>query len=225
MGPRKTRSTEASLRESFACLTRRTPNSDILDETVVNIRIQRHMLVRESSFVAGDLRVENKNDLAILTEHFLNDPAVISGELQPATAPVSCTMYAPPPHSGSAKARGENEKSKDREEEVTTVRATATDEVPDAIHVGEDQDREQGEVWRVTNVDDTSSLSLPWGISSDAKDANGDETMRLKVKLGACWVNGEKVAQEDEGRPGSRRECQEHRCTQVRSKLIDADGR
>ncbi|CAM9125862.1 unnamed protein product [Ectocarpus fasciculatus] len=172
---------------------RESPSSDILDETVVNIRIQRHKVVKESSFLAGDLRVENKNDLAILTQRFLNDPIVMSGELQPSTSPVTCTMYAPPPHSGSATARREKEKSKDREEKVsTTVRATATDELPDATLVGKEREREQGEVWRVTNMDDTSSLSLPWGIYPDAKDANGDETMRLKVKLGACWVNGEK---------------------------------
>ncbi|CBJ26966.1 expressed unknown protein [Ectocarpus siliculosus] len=170
------------------------PSSDILDDTVVNIRIQRHQLVRESSFVAGDLRVENRNDLAILTERFRNDPAVISGELLPATAPVTCTAYAPPLPSGSATARGKKEKSKDREEEVSTVRATASDELPDTTLVSKERENKPGEVWRVTNVDDTSPLSLPWGIYSDAKDANGDETMRLKVKLGACWVNGEKVA-------------------------------
>ncbi|CAM9155519.1 unnamed protein product [Ectocarpus sp. 4 AP-2014] len=170
------------------------PSSDILDDTVVSIRIQRHQLVRESSFVAGDLRVESRNDLATLTERFLNDPAVISGELLPATAPVTCTMYAPPPHSGNATARGNKEKSKDKEQEVSTVRATATDELPDATLVGKEREYEPGEVWRVTNVDDTSPLSLPWGIFSDAKDANGDETMRLKVKLGACWVNGEELA-------------------------------
>ncbi|CAN0117686.1 unnamed protein product [Ectocarpus fasciculatus] len=171
------------------------PSSNILDETVVNIGIDRHALVTESSFVAGDLRMENKNDLAILTQRFLNDPAVMSGELQPATAPLSCTMYAPPPHSGSTTARHETEKSKDTDEEVSTaVRATATDELPDATLVGKERDREQGEGWPVTNVDDTSSLSLPSGIYPDAKGANGDETMRLKVKLGACWVNGEKVA-------------------------------
>ncbi|CAM9125939.1 unnamed protein product [Ectocarpus fasciculatus] len=174
---------------------KQNPSSDILDETVVNIRIQRHNFVTESSFVAGELRVENKKDLAILTQRFLNDPAVMSGELPPATAPVTCTMYAPPPHSGSTTARHETEKSKDTDEEVSTAfRATATDELLDATLVGKEREREQGEVWPVTNVDDTSSLSLPWGIYPDAKDANGDETMRLKVKLGACWVNGESVA-------------------------------
>ncbi|CAM9114810.1 unnamed protein product [Ectocarpus sp. 12 AP-2014] len=170
------------------------PSSDILDDTVVNIKILRHQLVRESSFVAGDLRVENRNDLAILTERFLNDPAVISGELLPATAPVTCATYAPPPHSGNATARGKNYKSKDKEHEVSTVRATAIDELPDATLVGKEREYEPGEGWRVTNVEDTSPLSLPWGIYPDAKDANGDETMRLKIKLGACWVNGEKLA-------------------------------
>ncbi|CAN0526745.1 unnamed protein product, partial [Ectocarpus sp. 12 AP-2014] len=118
------------------------PSSDVLDDTVVNIRILRHQLVRESSFVAGDLRVENRNDLAILTERFLNDPAVISEELLPATAPVTCTTYAPPPHSGNATARGKKDKSKDKEHEVPTVRATAIDELPDATLVGKEREYE-----------------------------------------------------------------------------------
>ncbi|CAB1116705.1 unnamed protein product [Ectocarpus sp. CCAP 1310/34] len=117
----------------------KNPSSDILDDTVVNIRIQGHQLVRESSFVAGGLRVENRNDLAILTERFLNDPAVIIGELLPATAPVTCTTYAPPPHSWNATARSKKEKSRDKEQKVSTVRATATDELPDATLVGKER--------------------------------------------------------------------------------------
>lgn len=63
------------------------PESDILDEAVVSIRIARHGYVKETAYVAGDLRTINRHtELTIMTERFLQDPTVMSGTLE-ATAP------------------------------------------------------------------------------------------------------------------------------------------
>lgn len=63
------------------------PESDILDEAVVSIQIARHGYVKDTAYVAGDLRTVNRhNEMTIMTERFLQDPTVMSGTLE-ATAP------------------------------------------------------------------------------------------------------------------------------------------
>ncbi len=140
------------------------PESEILDETVVAVRIARHGYAKESSYVAGDLRMVNKNELAIMTERFLKDPAVMSGALEP--APASTSTGSTPRDSNSSGDVTEEPRSLDDEAKP------------------------------VVGANDVDPPQLPKGIYPDAADAGGGKTMRLKVKLGVVWVNGEEVRPE-----------------------------
>lgn len=81
---------------------RGNPESDILDESIVAVRIARHGYIKESSYVAGDLRMVNENEIAIMTKRFLNDPAVMSGDLEPAPALASTGSTPSDPDRGDA---------------------------------------------------------------------------------------------------------------------------
>lgn len=166
------------------------PGSDVRDEHIVTMRIKRHGFFKESSFVACDLRTENKNAISILTERFWNDPVVIGGELGPAPAcPLVCEGSTPH-DSGCGPTRQEQE-AETKPEARTTTSSIEPAELSHATIVGTKRGCSEGEVRR--HGDGANNPSLPWGLYADSEDAPASKTMRLKVKLGAMRVNGEDV--------------------------------
>ena len=173
------------------------PESDVRDDTVVNLRVKRHGFVKESSFVAGDLRTENKNALIIMAQRFLNDPVVMGGELEPAPA-------GPPAFEGSSlddfgadAARNEQEAETEPEPEpepeappITTASLTPA-EWSNTAFVG----TKLGCLKGVGRRDEEGAKPplLPEGIYVHSEVLTGGTTLRLKVKLGPMTVNGEEV--------------------------------
>lgn len=171
------------------------PGSDILDETVVTVRIARHGFLMKSTYVAGDLRMIDKNEIVILIELFLNDPETMLGELKPAPA---STSTRPTTHgSGSndtvtcKRATEHEEGSKHADEARMTNPITDPSCSLGSTVVGEKRRHSEGDVWRAISGAKMDLLPLPSGIYLDAEDAGGSKTLRLKVKLGEIWVNGE----------------------------------
>eukprot|EP00752_Nemacystus_decipiens_P012369 g10964.t1 len=173
------------IHEALAAIILRTfdrdyPESDVRDQTIVHLRVNRHRFVKESSFVAGDLRTTNKNTLSILTERFLNDPVVMAGELEPASAsPPVCEGSAPHNFvSKAARHAPETDAETGPKAPPTTTPCIWSAELPNAAVVG---------------TKSPTIPSLPRCIYTDSGGGNRGTTMRLKVKLGAMCVNGEEV--------------------------------
>ncbi|CAM9504799.1 unnamed protein product [Pylaiella littoralis] len=167
------------------------PGSDILDETVVTVRIWRYGHLFESTHVAGDLRMTGQNEVIMMTELFLDDPKVISGELEPAPASASTgsSTHDPGSDTMSCKRAGEYRQAAATQlDEARVPNPTAEPAcTSDATALGEKRKRSQGDVFRVGSRHKVDSLSLPPGIYLDAGES---QTLRLKVKLGRVRVNG-----------------------------------
>ncbi|CAM9505088.1 unnamed protein product [Pylaiella littoralis] len=166
--------------------------SDILDETDVTVQIRRHGYVLESTYVAGDLRMTDQNEVTMMTELFLNDPKVMSGELEPAPSPsTGSSTHDPDSDTMSCKRAGEYRQAAIKQlDEARMPNPTTEPACPsDATAVGQKRTHQEGEVCRVGSRNKVDLLPLPPSIYLDAVDAGGGETLRLKVKLGRVWVN------------------------------------
>lgn len=169
------------------------PESDVQDETIVAVQLNRDGFVRESSFIAGDLRLENKNAVSILMERFLNDPAVIGGELEPAPAVSPPVEGSTTQDSGGDSARQEQEARADPDPEAPATIIPSI-KLSELVHATVAGSKRMGCTAEIRRCEDGAKMpTLPGGLYVDSEDATGGKTMRLKVKLGVMWVNGEEI--------------------------------
>lgn len=165
---------------------RENPESNIQDETVVTVRIDRHGYIKETPYIAGDLRAANLNELTIMTQRFLSDPVVMSGTLEagPDLGPYRASDVAAP--------RPEAKKAKGKRGECTAASSVAvTTNLSRANVGGKKRARSKAEGCRVETGEDGELLPWLWGIHLESEEAAEATTMRLKMKLGVVSVNGE----------------------------------
>ena len=165
---------------------RENPESNVQNETVVTVRIDRHGYVKEAPYIAGDLRAANRNELTIMTQRFLSDPVVMSGTLEagPDLGPSRASDVAAP--------RREAKKAKDNGGECAAASSvTVTTNLSRANVGGKKRGRSKAEGCRVQTREEGDLLPWPWGIHLESEEAAGATTMRLKMKLGVVSVNGE----------------------------------
>lgn len=167
---------------------RENPGSDVEDETMVTMRTERHGYVKKTPYIAGDLRAANLNELAIMTDRFLSDPAVMSGTLEPGPdiVPYRASTNAAAPRRKAKKAKG-----KDGACAVAAPSAAVVTDLSGAAAVGKKRGRSKAEGCGLASREDGGSLPCLWGIHLESQDAGGVTTVRLKMKLGVVSVNGE----------------------------------
>ncbi|CAM9583843.1 unnamed protein product [Laminaria digitata] len=149
------------------------PGSGILDTDTVSTRYMRHVYMRQSSFLAGDLRqLDPFAELSRMVTKFLADPAITSGDLDraPTAPPASACL-----------------------ETAATARGLLI-----AADVAPRKSTNKAEGRRAVRDEDGSSWALPWGIYLwDPR--RGRATDRLKLRMlvllskGSCQVNGKAI--------------------------------
>ena len=165
---------------------RENPGSSIQDETVVTLRIDRHGYVKETPYIAGDLRAANLHELTAMTERFFSDPVVMSGTLE--TGP----DLGPYRASDVTAQRQEAKKARVKGGACAAASsAAAATSLSRANVVGKKRGRSKAEGCGVATGDVRGSLPHMWGIRLESEDGKEATKMRLKMKLGVVSVNGE----------------------------------
>ena len=165
---------------------RENPGSSIQDETVVTLRIDRHGYVKETPYIAGDLRAANLHELTAMTERFFSDPVVMSGTLE--TGP----DLGPYRASDVTAQRQEAKKARVKGGACAAASsAIAATNISRPNVVGNKRGRSEAEGCGIATEDDGDSFPWMWGIRLESEDAVEARTMRLKMKLGVVSVNGE----------------------------------
>ena len=165
-GPSQTKIHKISAAHIMKAFDREHPDNGILDTDTVNVLSRRYVCVRESSFLAGELRQLNRhNELVLLVASLSKDKKVLSSKLDP--API-----AP--------------------RESTPESAAAARAVLDAGVVETKRLRLRSKGPRSVVCNDGTSWLLPWGVICEEKDGRWRRLL-VKFLISSCQVNGRSV--------------------------------
>ncbi len=154
----------AQIMEAF---DREHPDSGILDTDTVNVLSRRYVSVRESSYLAGELRqIDRHSELNLLLASLLQDETVTSSKLDP--APIAPRESKP--------------------ESAATARSML-----DAGVVEKKRRRLRPEGGRSVPCNDGTSWLLPWGVYYWENPSRSSRRLLMKSAIGSCQVNGRSV--------------------------------